>query len=242
MKAVNLLPGEARSRGGLSFRPRPAHAVALVLLALAVMALLYGQARNTASHAESEAITVRNETAAVERASAVDAAAAAKVPAFEKYVTGVAKVATARYGWAPLFHALAVTIPAHVEYTGMTMDLGASTGAAAAAAAAAMAEPQPATMLLKGCAYHQDEVAKVMRTLRGVPDVSEVALSQSTEASGSASTSNSNGCPQHGPSFEMTVSVAAPKPWAGAPLTEVVSTKQAVEAVHAKSEKKGAKR
>jgi len=81
MRAVNLLPQDARGRAAFGgFKPRPAHAVALVLFLLAVMALLYGQARNNVQKAESEAVTVRTEIANVERASAKDVSSAVDPP------------------------------------------------------------------------------------------------------------------------------------------------------------------
>ena len=137
---------------------------------LALFALLYGQARKNVQSAESEVATVQAETAAVERASAKDAAAAAAIPAFEKFVGGVGSVVTSRYGWAPLFHQLAVTVPSGVEFTGLTMTLGETSGASpvAASAATALSTPQPATMDLKGCSFTQPQVATLMRHMRAV--------------------------------------------------------------------------
>ena len=245
MRAVNLLPEDARSRG-LSIKPRPAHGIALVLLALAVMALLYGQARNQAQHAESEAIQVRTETAAVERAAVADTAAAAAVPAFEKYIGGVAKVVTSRYGWAPLFHQLAVTVPHGVEFTNLTVSLISPTPSALGAAAASpsmLNAPQGATMNLKGCSFTQPQVATMMRSLREVADVSEVSLVSSvkntnSKTGGSSASSGSGGCPPSGTNFEVVVTVAAPKPWAGAPITRAVTAAELAAA----AKKKGGKR
>jgi Tfp pilus assembly protein PilN len=245
MRAVNLLPQEARGRTGLgSFKPRPAHAVALVLLLLAGMALLYGQARNTAQQAESEAIAVRTETANVERAAAKDVATAAEVPAFEKYVGGVAKVVTSRYPWGPLFHQLAVTVPTGVMFQQLTMTLGSgSTAAASLASGASLAEPQGASMELKGCALSQNDVAALMRHLRGVADVSEVSLISSVRPLPNTTTTAAGGCPPDPTVFDVSVTVAAPKPWSGQPITKVVTAAQvkaaAKKAAHKGKSKKG---
>jgi Tfp pilus assembly protein PilN len=251
MRAVNLLPQDARGRTGLgSFKPRPAHAVALVLVLLAGMALLYGQARNTAQQAESEAIVVRTETANVERASAKDVATAAEVPAFEKYVGGVAKVVTSRYDWGPLFHQLAVTVPTGVMFQQLTMTLGTGSTTAGAASAlstpASMAQPQGAAMVLKGCASSQNDVAALMRRLRAVDDVSEVALVSSVRPLPNTTTTATGGCPKNPTVFDVSVAVGAPKPWAGEPITKVVTAAEVKAAAkhaadHAKSKKGGAR-
>jgi len=252
MRAVNLLPQDARGRAAFGgFKPRPAHAVALVLFLLAVMALLYGQARNNVQKAESEAVTVRTEIANVERASAKDVSSAAAVPAFEKYVGGVAKVATSRYSWGPLFHQLAVSVPAGVMFQQLTMTL--STGSATAGPSSALstptslASPQGAAMDLKGCAKTQNDVAALMRGLRTVANVSEVALVSSIQPPPSSTATATGGCPKSPTVFDVSVTVGAPKPWTGQPITKVVTGAQVRAAAKraaekAKSKKKGGSR
>ena len=212
---------------------------------------LYGQARNTAQQAESEAIVVRTETANVERASAKDVATAAEVPAFEKYVGGVAKVVTSRYDWGPLFHQLAVTVPTGVMFQQLTMTLG--TGSTTAGAASALSTPAS----IGSAAGRRDgaerlrllsnDVAALMRRLRAVDDVSEVALVSSVRPLPNTTTTATGGCPKNPTVFDVSVAVGAPKPWAGEPITKVVTAAEVKAAAkhaaddHAKSKKGGAR-
>ena len=61
---------------------------------------------------------MRTQVATVKRSIAAEAAAAAEIPASEQRVGSAAKVAEARFAWAPLFHQLATSVPAHVHVHG----------------------------------------------------------------------------------------------------------------------------
>ena len=59
----------------------------------------------------------------LKRSIAAVAAAAAAIPASEKLVGNAAKVAEARFAWAPLFHQLATHLPAKVMFTALSVTL-----------------------------------------------------------------------------------------------------------------------
>ncbi len=218
MKAVNLLPTQRRTTVSLSSlrNIRPGYVVAVVLAALAVMAVMYGTARNQAATYESEAAAVRTQVATVKRSIAAVAAAAAAIPASEQLVGNAAKVAEARFAWAPLFHQLATHLPAKVMFTALSVTLitpDASTASSLKAPEAGV--PVGATVVLTGCASAQRPVASLMRALRGVTGVSEVALQSSAEqvaGSSSSASGASGGCPKAGPVFSMTVNMVPATP------------------------------
>lgn len=240
MRAVNLVPAQRHTSISLSGLKsiRPGHVVAIVLAGFAVMAVAYGTARTHTATYEAEASSVASQVAVVKRAIAAESTKATAITTSEQRVGNAAKVADARFGWAPLFHQLARRVPKGVEFTALSVALtkpGATT-------AETLKLPEPGTavgadMVLTGCATAQRKVASLMRALRTVPNVSEVTLQSSTApVAGSTNTGggSSGGCPKTGPSFNLTVLMG--------PAPEVARTvKEAFLSSLARRSRKGAK-
>jgi Tfp pilus assembly protein PilN len=178
MRAVNLIPAEARRGAGAPSRSNGAvYGVLGILGVLALVAVLYGLSARTVNQREAELAALAGQT--------VDATARTEALApYSKFVKmakdreeTVTAIAGLRFDWGVALREIARVVPADIELTSLT----GSRGGDAAASAAGTATPQ---FQIVGCANSQADVAVFLARLRAIDGVVRVRLDTAAMADG----------------------------------------------------------
>jgi Tfp pilus assembly protein PilN len=223
MRAVNLIPAEARRGGGAG---RSGANVWFVLggLGAAVVAMAaFVVMGNTVSQRRAELARLKAQTAALtQRASARQQQPNLAATSAQRLQT-VAQLAGARFNWERTMRQLAQALPSDVWLSsfvgtvkpGVQVGAGATGAGGGAPVGPASNQPQGPSIQLSGCTTNQAEVARVLARLRLLEGVDQVTLS-SSEKNDTASGAGSSGAAAGGsndcrngstrfPKFELTV-------------------------------------
>ena len=201
MKAVNLLPADARrSSGGV--------AAYAVLGVLGLLLLLVTVATLTDRQ-------VADQRAELERVGAEATAAEARVKALSRYtafadlrakrVETVTSLAKSRFNWASSLREVSRTIPAGTSLSSLRGTVAPGVAAEGSSDPLRGSLPVPA-LELSGCTTSQDSVARMMTAMRQISGVQRVSLSSSEKGEGGGGA----GCSAGQPVFSMTVFFEAP--------------------------------
>lgn len=232
MRAVNLIPAEQRGGApvGIGRSEGVAYGVIAVLAGLAVLALLYGQARHQVSSRSGQAASLTKQAQQAQAQASQLAPYTSFIALREQRTHAVAQLVNSRFDWAHVFHEFGRVLPLNTSITslvGTVGTVGATTTASASAASstasssgAAVASATPPgsvpTFALIGCATSQAAVALTLERLRLIDGVSNVTLQSSTAQAtspGAASSTTSGGCPPSDPVFNIQVTFEAlPQP------------------------------
>jgi Tfp pilus assembly protein PilN len=240
MRAVNLIPSDARrvARGGARFDP--AHAVIAVLAVALVFVTIYTLTSNTISSRKAKLATLQAQLVQEQAQSARLANYVAFEQLAQTRVETVREIAAARFDWHDALADLAKVVPANTalqSLTGTVVPSAAVSGSSGSGSALRGDEPGPA-IELSGCTKTQDEVAQLMSRLRLIDGVNRVTLNSSTKAGsgagGSSVSSGSGGCNPNWPAFDIVVffqpvANAGPSGLAAAPAGTTTPTAGAVQ-------------
>ncbi len=215
MRAVNLIPEDARAGSGRAASP-PTFVLFGMLAMLAVLVAVSTFASRGVSDKKAELAGLRQQVTGVQ-------AEVASLAAYEKWaqlrdsrLDMVRGLADARFDWAATLDAVARTLPHDTWLSSLDgSSAGASTGQASQApSTGATAGP---SIKLSGCSPSQRDVAKLMPRLRTIPGVASVSLLSSESAgkssgsSGSAAPAASGGAACAHTSFQMALGFGAAK-------------------------------
>ncbi|MFL5846983.1 MAG: PilN domain-containing protein [Solirubrobacteraceae bacterium] len=203
MRAVNLIPVDARAGGGISGGRSGGAVYALLggLAALVLMVLVWTTVHGRVGDQRAELAGIEQETAQLQaRAGAGQAPGAVQQERAARTQTVEALIASRR-DWAATLDAISRAMPSDTTLTTLN---------ATSVPPAAPPTPTPTTgaagptVELGGCAPTQRAVAKLMPRLKTVPDVVDVLLVSSSSV---AASTNSADSPQAcaGTTFSMTV-------------------------------------
>lgn len=193
MRAMNLLPpeerGGARAAGGVgrTSNLQAVHGIAGVgaVVTVGLVGFWAMTQHDTASARQAEAAAVARSAVAQQQVTLL-----APVVAFDARrqarETAVLTLASGRTDWAQVLRATAGSLPSNVSVTTLKLAAGDATGAAAAAPAAGTTglAATNGTVTLQVCADTQPRVATTLRRFRALPQVDDVALSQTARTSG----------------------------------------------------------
>jgi Tfp pilus assembly protein PilN len=223
MRAVNLIPADARRGGGggpsLSTR-LPTYLFLGVLVAAVALVAVYVLTNNTISKRQAQVTTLQAEVAQTQARSDSLSHFSQFSQLTQSRVSSVRQLAASRFDWHATLSQLADVIPANTS-------LGTLNGTASQPAAATTSAPTSTTSAagtsieLTGCTKSQTDVARLMSRLRLVDGVAGVSLTSSTKqgagGSGAAASSGSAGtgagplsCGANGPSFDLHIQFSAP--------------------------------
>lgn len=202
MKAVNLIPREAR-RGGVSpslGRLGASHLLIGLLTVAVAMVTLYVLSNNTVSQRQAQLASLNQQMTRMKAA----VAQLQKYNQFEKLAQAreatVKEIASSRFDWHAALSDLSKVVPAKTTLQSLVATVSTSTNAGGGGASGTVRGDVNAPALsLKGCTGSQDEVAQLMSRLRVINGVSRVTL----EDTSVAPSGSSNGC--SGPTFDMVV-------------------------------------
>ena len=220
MKAVNLIPADARkNRGGSGGGLRlPTYAFLGVLAAALALVTLYVLANNKISDRKARLTSLQAQVSQAQ-------AEASRLGNYAKFaqiartrVQTVGGIAATRFDWHAALSELSRVVPSTTSLQSLTATIapGASTGAGSGAGGSSgagslrTALPVPAFELV-GCTRTQDDVARFMSRLRLIDNVTRVTLgnTQKTESmqgtSSAAGPNNAQGCGSNKPTFDLVV-------------------------------------
>jgi hypothetical protein len=202
MRAMNLLPVEERGGarpvgGGSTSNLTAVHGIAGVgaVVVIGMVGLWAVTKHDTASAREAESAAIAQSAAAQAQVNRLQ-----PVVAFDTRrqtrEAAVLTLASGRTDWAMVLRATAGSLPSNVSIT--TLKLAAADATAAAGGATATGATAglagTGTVTLQVCADTQPRVATALRRFRALPQVEDVALSQSARsAAGGASTGGAGG-------------------------------------------------
>lgn len=216
MKAVNLVPSEARKAGTPSLKLAPAtYGLLGVLAAAVVLVTLYVLANNSVSSKQSEIASLQAQvTQAQSEATQLGPYGQFAALAQTRLQT-VKGIAATRFDWHGALSELSRVIPTNTSLQSLTATVvpGASVGGSGGSGGGLRSDLPGPAFEMTGCTHTQDDVARFISRLRVMTGVSRVALGSSTKIS-NASASNTGstsgrahprGCPANAPSFDLIV-------------------------------------
>jgi Tfp pilus assembly protein PilN len=204
MRAVNLIPADLRRGGGAGAAGRTGGAVYIVmaaLVALVIMAVVYGVTTHEIAKRKTDiATTTREAQVAEARAAALQPYVDIKSRRAAR-VSLISMLATKRFNWSVAMRHVAEALPADAVLTQLigTDTPGSSTGGGGGGSTLRNTLPVPAVGLT-GCSPTQSRVAAALDSLRRIPGVTVDALSLSDKGA-----STSSAACHGGPSFQVVV-------------------------------------
>lgn len=183
MRAVNLIPSDARTGSGEPMRTGSApFAVLGALAVLVALVAVWTLAGRGVSEGRAELAQLQREAAAAQT----------RVGGLSNYgeyavlrkarVETVTSLAASRFDWARALDAVSRTLPADAWLSSMTGTVAPGvTVEGGTQGSLRGALPQPAIELV-GCTTSQSRLAQLMSRLRAVPDVFRVTLSDAAKA------------------------------------------------------------
>ena len=225
MKAVNLIPGDARrGGGGLSLSAQGPTYVILGLLAVAVaFVTVYVLSSNSIADRSAELTSLQAQLgqAQTQTASLVDYTKFAQM--VQDRTNTVRSIAVTRFAWSKPLNQLSRVVPANTSLQSLNASLGsgssgpgASGGASGSTGGSLLGSATAPALELTGCTKSQDAVARLMSRLRLIDGVTRVSLGSSTKpASTGPAVSTSQGgnagsvvgCGSNAPNFDMLVTL-----------------------------------
>jgi Tfp pilus assembly protein PilN len=216
MKAVNLIPGEAR-RGGLGTSLGQlglGHAVLGFLAVSLAFVTVYVVTSNTISDRTAKLASLKSQIGQVQaQVSQLNSYAQFEKLAQERADT-VRQIAATRFDWHKALSDLSKVVPADTSLQSLvaTVSTGSATGSGASSSSGSIrGDINAPAFEMRGCTHSQDDVAQLMSRLRLINGVTRVTLENSAKATGQSgapagpSGASSGGCGTNGPSFAMVV-------------------------------------
>ena len=220
MRAVNLIPADARRRLGAPGRSGGLAYVLIGLLGAAVLLVLVAVlTSNTIAERQARVGRLQREAAAA-RALATRLAPYTEFEQLaEQRSATVREIAAARFDWHAALAQLARVIPPDTSLQSLTGTVAPGAGSGGSGGAASLrADIANPALELTGCTRSQDEVARLISRLRLMSGVTRVSLEDSQAGSqstaGASAGDGSSGCPAGAPSFDLVV-FFEPLPGAG---------------------------
>jgi Tfp pilus assembly protein PilN len=220
MRAVNLIPNEARRGSGSSSRSGGAVYVLLGVLAVAVVLVtVYVLASNRISDQKAQIGALQAQASQAQGAAARLAPYVEFAKLAQARAATIRQIATSRFDWQAALGGLSRVVPANTSLQSLAGAVaGATPGGSATSAAASALTGNSAgpSVALTGCSDTHDDVARLMSRLRLVNGVTEVTLQSSTKGGGAqsgasvSSAGGGGGCPVGSPSFALNIAFAAP--------------------------------
>ena len=174
MRAVNLLPADARGRGGPSFklpaRRAPLLGAAAALAVLVLLSLAFISARSSVNENRAALELRRAELAAIPLPPPVSTASSGLADERTRRTAALAAALGGRVAWDRILRKVALVLPEDTWLSGLT----------GTAPAATPAEGAPTGVVLNGFTYSHAAVARLLSRLAVVPELADVTLQSST--------------------------------------------------------------
>lgn len=187
MRAVNLLPAEARRSGSAGGRSGgAAHALLIGLALLAVAVVTHAATTRDIQSRTAEVAAARSEAAGLEAQTARLARYTTFAQLRANRVGTIASLARSRFPWAQSLRELARTVPSGTWLTSMRATVTPDVSVAGAATDPLRSAVQTPAIELAGCSTSQRAVARLVGDLQRIDGVQRVSLSSSQRPEGDA--------------------------------------------------------
>jgi Tfp pilus assembly protein PilN len=228
VKAINLIPSDARrgGTGGSRAAKAPTYVVLGLLAAALALVTVYVLTSNTISDRKAKLVTLRGEIAQAQ----AQAARLVRYAQFEKLsqarAATVRQIAASRFDWHAALSELSKVVPGNTSLQSLVATVspgGSGAGGSSAGASNIRGAISSPAFELNGCTATQDDVARLMSRLRLINGVTRVTLGASqksdsgqTGATVSSATpspvgsSGAQGCAANAPTFDAVVFFKAP--------------------------------
>lgn len=199
MRAVNLIPAEARrGAGGAAGQSGGiVYAVLGAFAGLLVMGVLYAVYSHQISDRKQQLVSVTAQAAAAQSQAAQFSPYVQFASLSETRTQALVQLANSRFDWSKAMDQIARALPHGVTLNALSGGAAATPGGAApAAAAATAATAQPGTATtgptfsFTGCASSHSVVGAALTRLRSIPGVASVSLASSSKEAGTAATTH----------------------------------------------------
>lgn len=218
MRAVNLIPSDARSGGGAGVAGRSggaAHALLGALAVAVVMVALLTMTSSSAAEKRAELAAVQAHAAQAQTIARTQASAGPDFAALRASRTETVRALLGgRIDWAATLDSLARALPADITLSDLDAK-AVGTAPAAAAATQTPAGPSP-SITLSGCAPSQRAVAGLMPRLRALSEVADVQLVSSAVAGAGGAAAAGGAAECDGAQFQLILSLVPVVPAAPA--------------------------
>jgi Tfp pilus assembly protein PilN len=239
MRAVNLIPGEARGSRGISRASFGPSSAVLGLLAVALaLVTFYVLTSNTISSRQAQLASVQAQVTQAQAQVGLLGNYGSFVKLAQARAQTVRQIASGRFDWHAALSDLARVVPANTSLQSLlgTAAPGASVSGAGGSASTGALRGNGAgpAFELKGCTKTQDDVARLISRLRLINGVQRVSLADATRADSSpggsapapsAATGGASGasvgCGADAPTFDLVILF---RPLAGATATAASPT------------------
>jgi Tfp pilus assembly protein PilN len=228
MRAVNLVPPEAKRTGRGALRLAPAtYGLLGGLLAALVLVAAYVLAGNSVASRQAQVTTLQAQLSQDKARVAELGSYAQFASAARSRIAAVRGIASTRFNWYSALSNLARAIPATTSLQSLSGSVVPGAGTGGSSSGLRADQPGPA-FDITGCTRTQDDVARLISRLRTMAGVTRVSLSSSTvgnaaptgAAPASSVPGSAQGCGIHAPTFSLVVFYT---PVAGAGATGAVS-------------------
>jgi Tfp pilus assembly protein PilN len=219
MKAVNLIPADERGGGAKSLG---SYTVLGVLALIVAMSATYALANRSIVRHQQELGRIEAQAQAAEAQTRQLSAYTGLSATHKDRADKVRQLAAGRFDWAHAIHEVSRTIPSNAWLTSMRGTVNTGVTLEGGADDPLRASVQSPAIELVGCTTSQDDVARVISSLRRVDGVTHVSVSSSEKLDQATGATGDIGADQsdcrhgdvHYPQFSMTLFFAAPS---GAP-------------------------
>ncbi len=230
MKAVNLVPADARRAGAGSSELRiPVYVFLGLLAGILGLVTMWVLAGNTIAERQAQLAQLQSQVTAEQTLASQLANYAQFASVAQSRVQTVRTIAATRFHWHEVLSELAQVVPANTSLLSLqgTVAPGASAGGSGGSGGAGALRAQITNPALEmtGCTASQEDVARLMSRLRLIAGVTRVTLGASVKAASGSSgggASGSSGCPANQPAFDVVV-FFGPLPGAGPAGADAVS-------------------
>jgi Tfp pilus assembly protein PilN len=219
MKAVNLIPVEARRGLGGSGSGVASYVVLGVLALIVAMSAAYTLANRSLSDKRDKLASLQQQAQAFQDRAQALASYTSFSGLRNKRSETVRSLATSRFDWSQTLHEVARTIPSDAWLTSMRGTVSPGTSVDGGSNDPLRGSyPGPALEVV-GCTTSQDKVAAVISSLRRIDGVQHVSLSSSAKLDNSSGGGGGGGGGSDGdcrngnlrfPEFSLTLSFNAP--------------------------------
>lgn len=213
MRAVNLIPSDARRGGSADIRSLrgPGSAVVGLLGVVLILVTLYVLANNSVSDRQGQLANLQQELAQTQ-------AEANKLDGYTQFaklaqarVQTVKEIASGRFNWERALSDLSRVVPSNTSLSSVSATVDPGAGSAGGPSSGGLRGDITAPAFeLSGCTATQDDVARLMSRLRLIRGVTRVTLSDAVKSStGTTATpvtgSSGGGCPAKASTFDLVV-------------------------------------
>jgi Tfp pilus assembly protein PilN len=210
MKAVNLIPADARKHRGSNAPTAvrvPTYALLGVLAAALALVSAYVLTGNKISQRQAQVNTLQAEVTQAQ-------AQAAKLGSYGKFaqiaqtrLQTVTGIAATRFDWHIALADLSEVVPANTKLQTLSGTVAPGANSGGGAASNLRSDETTPALELTGCTGSQDDVARLMSRLRLIDGVNRVTLgnSQKSSAPAGGASPTTGGCAPGGATFDIVV-------------------------------------